>query len=145
MAATARGHSVRSRGWEAIQRHVDGRLVGVAVRLLAVAAAVVATSAVRLPGRPPTLCVLRAVTGLPCPFCGGTTAAVHLGHGDLGGALTASPAAVLILAALPFLGVLPRPRWWEHRAARLTTLVVALMASELWQLGRFGLLGGHAA
>ena len=113
---------------------------GVAARTAGVAAAVLAASLVHLPGRPSTLCLLRTVTGIPCPFCGGTTAAVHLGHGDVTGALRASPLAVVLLAVLPVLGVIPRPRWWADRFARRAAIVVALFASEMWQLHRFGLL-----
>jgi len=40
-----------------------------------------------IPGRPATLCPLRAFTGIPCPICGGTTAAVHIGHADFADAL----------------------------------------------------------
>lgn len=113
------------------------------LRLGAVAAAVLATSAVHIPGRPPTVCVLRALTGVPCPFCGGTTAAVHLGHGDLAGALVASPLAVLLLASLSFLDIFPKPAWWGNRRARRAFIVLGLAASELWQLGRYGLLPVH--
>ena len=89
-----------------------------------------------LPGRPSTLCALRALTGVPCPFCGGTTAGVRLGHADVLGALRASPLAVVgaIGFALEPLGLpsLGRYRW----------VVIGLvgLASELWQLSRFGLL-----
>ena len=36
-------------------------------------------------------CPLRDLTGLPCPTCGGTHAAVALAHGRLAGAFTSSP------------------------------------------------------
>lgn len=88
--------------------------------------------------RPATVCLLRAVTGVPCPFCGATTAAVQLGSGDLRGALSASPLTVLagpVVAALPLLGArlarLPG-------AGRLAALLALLAASEVWQLHRFG-------
>lgn len=89
-----------------------------------------------LPHRPATVCLLRAVTGLPCPFCGGTTAAVHVGRGDLVGALRASPLAVVaapVSAFLPLLAGRVRPLL-PWRAA----LVLVLAGSELWQLHRFG-------
>jgi hypothetical protein len=88
--------------------------------------------------RPATVCLLRATTGIPCPFCGGTTAAAHVGAGQLGAALRASPLALVgtpVVAALPVLRdrlVLLPPR------VRGTGLALALLASEVWQLHRFG-------
>ncbi|MDQ1463516.1 MAG: hypothetical protein QOC73_457 [Actinomycetota bacterium] len=103
--------------------------------LLAVA---VLLASVHLRTRPSTVCLLRGLTGIPCPFCGGTTAAVHVGNADMADALRASPLAVLgapVVAAWPLL---------QERLARLPSharlggLLVALAASELWQLHRFG-------
>ena len=98
--------------------------------------AVAVLAAVHLSGRPSTVCGLRALTGVPCPLCGGTTAGVRLGHGDVLGALRASPVAVLgaVGFALEPLGLpsLGRYRW-------LFVNLVALGA-ELWQLARFGFL-----
>lgn len=91
-----------------------------------------------IPWRPPTLCLLRGLTGVPCPFCGGTTALVQLGRGDLVAALQASPLVVLgapVWTAWPRLGaalrsrISPRTGW--------TGLGVALLASQLWQLHRY--------
>jgi uncharacterized protein DUF2752 len=46
------------------------------------------------------LCPFRAVTGLPCPFCGMTHSLIALGAGDLGGSLHRHPLgpAVALLA-----------------------------------------------
>lgn len=107
--------------------------------LLAVAA--VALAQLALPWRPATLCTLRAVTGVPCPFCGTTTALVHLGAGEPAAALRASPLAVLGLIAAALRPLVPA------RPPRLPGVVLAaggalvLVVSELWQLARFGLLG----
>jgi hypothetical protein len=84
--------------------------------------------------------LLRGLTGIPCPFCGGTTAAVHAGRADLVGALHASPLAMLgapVVAAWPALvGLVARlPSY-----ARLGALVAVLTGSELWQLHRFGVI-----
>jgi hypothetical protein len=92
--------------------------------------------------RPSTLCLLRSTTGVPCPFCGGTTATVRLGHGDVGGALGASPLAVLMLAGWPLLPVVRTPGWWASRRVRRAVILLILVGAEIWQLGRFGLLGG---
>jgi hypothetical protein len=115
-------------------------IVRIVSRVGIVAVAVLATSAVHLPGRPPTFCVLRALTGVPCPFCGGTTAAVHLGHGDVVGALAVSPIAVFMIAAAAVFGQLAAPRWWRHPITRRVVVATALVASELWQLRRYGFL-----
>ena len=95
-----------------------------------------------LPWRPPTLCLLRGLTGVPCPFCGGTTALVQLGRGDLAAALRASP---LVVLGAPVWVAWPRLRRllgrWSDTGVRRVLLgagAVALVLSELWQLHRFG-------
>jgi hypothetical protein len=110
---------------------VRGRAAGLVLAALLLAVLV-------LPWRPPTLCVLRGLTGIPCPFCGGTTAAVQLGRADLIGALRASPLAVLgapLWAAWPRLGPAVNTRLRPH--TRWLLLAAALLASELWQLQRY--------
>jgi hypothetical protein len=118
------------------------------------AAAALLASRVAIPDRPATLCPLRALTGIPCPLCGATTAAVRLGHVDLIGALTANPFAIVgaIIVVLAPLAVAVRtvrraapPR--EHRVdgSRHRTVVALLvavvaMAAELWQLVRFDVI-----
>jgi Protein of unknown function (DUF2752) len=114
-------------------------------RFAVLGAAAVALSAVKLPGRPHTVCPLRALTGIPCPFCGGTTAAVDVGRGDLGGALVASPLAVLgalllVLAATPWGRRAVRSWRAQPSTSRLLLGGAVLVLSECWQLTRFGLL-----
>ncbi len=109
-----------------------------AVRGLALLAAAVGLALLHLPGRPRTLCTLRTLCGVPCPMCGGTTAAVHVGRGDLVGGLRASPLAVLGAAGFVLSPLVRRPAL-SHRDLWLVILTVAA-ASELYQLGRFGLL-----
>jgi hypothetical protein len=92
--------------------------------------------------RPASLCLLRTLTGVPCPFCGGTTAAVRLGEGDLRGSLAASPIALPMLLIWPLLGLAGPPRWAAARRVRWTAIAVILGGAELWQLARFGFLGG---
>lgn len=114
-------------------------------RFALMGAAAVALAAVRIPGRPHTVCLLRATTGLPCPFCGGTTAAADVGRAHLGQAMGANPLVVLgalavVLAATPW-GRRALAAW---RALPPATRVVlggtVLLAGECWQLVRFGLL-----
>ncbi len=45
-------------------------------------------------------CVFHALSGLPCPLCGGTRAARAILHGDMESALRLNPTALPALAAL---------------------------------------------
>jgi predicted ABC-type sugar transport system permease subunit len=122
-------------------RTSSARLVGFALAALLLAN-------LRIPGRPSTLCPLRALTGVPCPFCGGTTAAVEVGRFDLAGALRVNPvvvlAAVMIIAMPVVIGLrTARHVGWPAAPARRTiylALASTVMVSELWQLFRFGIL-----
>ena len=112
------------------------------------AVAALALANLHVPGRPATLCPLRALTGLPCPFCGGTTAAVKLGHFDVLGALRANPVIVLgavVVATIPAVmanrSSRPVARWpaLSPRTVRVA-IAIAVLFSEVWQLFRFGIL-----
>lgn len=61
----------------------------------------------------PSLCPLFAVTGVPCPSCGGTRALVHLVAGDPVSALASNPGVTLsavLVGALILAGILPWAR-----------------------------------
>jgi hypothetical protein len=124
-----------ARGREGTRRTALTVVTGYAV----LAALAVALSAVHV-RRPATVCLLRATTGIPCPFCGGTTAMVRLGHGDGVGALRASPLAVGLVAVLPVAGRMRVPRWWQSPARRRGAIVATLLAAEVWQLLRLGVI-----
>lgn len=47
-----------------------------------------------------TICMLKAVSGIPCPTCGGTRALAHLARLDFAGALALNPLVVLGFAAV---------------------------------------------
>ena len=113
-----------------------------AVTIGAMAAGCLLLAASRITDKPHPLCLFRAVTGVPCPLCGGTTAAVAIGHLDVPAALTANPFAVVI-GGLIGLGPLGLARRWADLPYRARTLVIGfvLVSSELWQLHRVGLLG----
>jgi len=98
---------------------------------------------------PHTVCPFRMLTGLPCPFCGGTHAGIDLGRGNPVAALRASPLAVCGAVAVITLPMLRKTslaeRWRQlpaktRNSAAITGIVAALAVSEVWQLGRFGLL-----
>ena len=114
------------------------RVRSAATRFAVLLAAAVGLSLLHLPWRPRTVCLLRATTGIPCPLCGGTTAAVQVGRGDLLGGLRASPLAVLGALALVTAPLARVPRLSSRTLWLLIVTVAA--AAELYQLGRFGLL-----
>lgn len=133
-------HAGHRRAWWASMRVSLRRT---AVRIGVLAAVAVGLANLHLPWRPETLCALRQWTGLPCPLCGTTTAAVHVGHLDIVGGLAANPFTVIVIgliATSPLTGV---GRWWDERLTnrRRAVICVALFAvAELWQLHRFGLV-----
>ena len=109
----------------------------------------VALAHLTIPGRPATVCPLRAFTGIPCPMCGGTTAAVRIGHADLVGALRANPFVVfgaLVVALLPAVAGLRRDAhvgghgWRLPPQAISPIAALAVVGSEVWQLFRFGII-----
>jgi hypothetical protein len=100
------------------------------------------------PGLP---CPLRTLTGVPCPFCGMTTATVAISHGRWGSAAAASPlvypVAALVAGTIPVLlarsaGWAPGPRPWPEAVRRRTRWAVAVLIALSWlfQLHRFGFL-----
>jgi hypothetical protein len=110
------------------------------MRYAAVGALAVVLAALHLKHRAASVCVLRSVTGIPCPLCGGTTAAVDLGHGNLRGALAASPFAVGLLSLGPLVSAFKPPAWWQSNRYRWTAIGAVLAVSEIWELVRFGII-----
>ena len=115
--------------------------LGVALRVTAMAVAAIAVSWIHRVNDPGVLCPMRALTGIPCPLCGGTTVFIELGSGRPGSAVLANPVALtgaVAVAAAP-LGL--GGRWWALQPkTRAWMLGTALVGSELWQLVRFGVL-----
>jgi hypothetical protein len=118
----------------------DGPL-GVALRVGGMAIGAVLAALVHRVHDPGILCPVRALTGVPCPLCGGTTVFMELGAAHPAKALAANP---VVLAGAVGLATAPLGsgrRWWavEPRTrAWIMGVVVAL--SWVWQLARFGFL-----
>jgi hypothetical protein len=121
--------------------HPRAALQRCSARAASLVVVAVVLAVVTVPWRPSTLCLLRALTGVPCPFCGGTTAVADLGRGHPLAALGASPLATLgapLWVAWPALD--RRVALWRARAGRrraTAVLLGALALAEAWQLHRF--------
>lgn len=115
--------------------------LGVALRVAAMAAAAVAAAWVHRVHDPGVICPLRTVTGIPCPLCGGTTVFMEFGSGRPGQAVLANPVALTGAVAIALAPLGLGARWWGLAPkTRRRVLVSALVASELWQLVRLGVL-----
>lgn len=105
--------------------------------LVGLACFAVGLFAVKVAGLPPIGCAFKALTGLPCPTCGGTRAMAALADGRLAHAVRMNPlvtAAVLGWAAYIPYGLWfgwsgrDRPRVSLSRADWATARVVAVAA-----------------
>jgi hypothetical protein len=107
---------------------------------LRVAGAVMLAGAVLLPvvpGPDGVPCPLRTLTGIPCPLCGMTTSVIAAVHLHPVQAVAANPVGVLAVMVAVALVLL------RHRrtvGVPVWALPVALVAMELWELARFGIL-----
>ncbi|MEU4563613.1 DUF2752 domain-containing protein [Actinoplanes sp. NPDC023936] len=86
-------------------------------------------------------CPLRTLTGIPCPACGLTTAAIAIVRGDLAGAFHANPlifglaavtAATGPLVVLRAAGALKPPRPWSSPRRRQAGWIAGLLATASW-------------
>ncbi|WP_375013627.1 DUF2752 domain-containing protein [Actinomadura sp. 21ATH] len=115
--------------------------VGVVLRVAAMATAAMGAAWIHRVNDPGVLCPLRAVTGIPCPLCGGTTVFIEMGSGRPVQAVLANPVAFAGAVALALAPLGLGDRWRALQpGARMWVLGTALLGSELWQLVRLGLL-----
>jgi hypothetical protein len=79
------------------------------------------------PVHPPSVCPLRSLTGIPCPFCGMTRAVVAAVHGHLATSLRFSPGGivVVVLAIALLLG-------WRVERVRYPTWLPVVAFAALW-------------
>ncbi len=81
-------------------------------------------------------CPSIVLIGLPCPFCGLTTALRNLMTLRPAAAITAAPLGVVLVAAAAYVMVSKKTRW----SIPLVIPVVALGAEWVYELFRFGVL-----
>jgi len=62
-----------------------------------------------------SFCPFKVATGLPCPGCGMTRAAIALLHGDPATSLFFHPLAVPLVAAAVVIGLVDGWYWWRSR------------------------------
>ena len=85
-----------------------------------------------------TLCGVKALSGLPCPFCGGVRATAALGQGALLEAFAWNPAVTVLHAGLltsgAALAVGRTPPWLTAKRQRFVfrAVVVILLANWLY-------------
>ena len=96
-----------------------------ALALFVVGAVVLAAHAAGI-----VLCSLRRFTGIPCPGCGSTRAAMLVLRGEFAAAVALNPLAVALFALVPAWWLFLRRRTWS-RGAKAAFLVVALVAVAL--------------
>ncbi len=82
------------------------------------------------------LCLFRTVSGVPCPFCGGTRATMALAGGAPGDAFLWNPLAVLIHAGLLVTGIALalglRPPWLAPGRSPAALRVLLVLVAGNW-------------
>lgn len=67
-----------------------------------------------------TLCTLKALTGIPCPTCGGTRSVAHLVRLDLAGAWAMNPLVTAVILVLVPWALADAWLWTRGKALDLT-------------------------
>jgi len=119
-------------------RPVGRSLVLTTVRFLALGTAAVVLAALHL-RRPLLVCPFRTLTGIPCPMCGGTTAAMQVGSGEWLAAARTAP-VVLATAAAFIIAPLGLGAWWRALPTRRQLVLLAIVGAgaQCWQVLRLG-------
>lgn len=111
----------------------------VTARIVLMAAAALSVAAFHRMKDPGVLCPTRRLTGVPCPFCGGTTVFIELGSGHPIRALLANPLVFVGAIGLAVAPLGAGARWWALKSRqRAWILGAAIAGSGVWQLARFG-------
>jgi len=86
-----------------------------------------------LPAEPPLVCPLRALTGIPCPFCGMTRSVVAALHLDLPASLSFNPAGIVFIALV--VAVLVKPALLTRIRPPVWAVVAVMAVMWLWNIG----------
>jgi hypothetical protein len=105
------------------------RVAGGAMLTVATAATVVPVTSV------PYRCPLRALTGIPCPFCGMTRGVIEAVHGHVVDSFLYNPGALLLVALAVALLVAWRVERVSVPAWTPFVFFGALWAFQLWKYG----------
>lgn len=72
-------------------------------------------------------CLLRSITGLPCPFCGMTRSVTAAVHGDFARSLALTPAGLLaVLTAIVMIAA------WRWRRITVPMWLVSVALALMW-------------
>lgn len=82
-------------------------------------------------------CPLRTLTGVPCPFCGTTTALRALGSGHVISSLAAAPLGIALILVAIYTAVRGLP---DRLVIAWPVLIAALSAEWTFELVRFHIL-----
>jgi hypothetical protein len=91
-------------------------------------------------GNPGVPCLLRSLTGIPCPLCGMTTSVTDTVHLHLGQALAANPMGIAAVAVAVVLLVWRRAQRVALPAGAAAAVPVVLAMMWLFELHRFKVL-----
>ena len=124
--------NTRMTGWWRSSRYFDAKDLTIAGGLMLVAAFLRPL----VPFESGIACPLRAMTGIPCPFCGMTTSVSATVQLDVVEAFAANPAGIIATLFAVFL-IVRRPRYLK---ASLPMIGVSLLVMWIFELNRYGFI-----
>ena len=134
--------TVRRAGAELMSRLWRDGTEAVLIRAALLVALGAITARLHAAHDPGVVCPLRLLTGIPCPFCGSTSAIMDLGTGDLVAAVRVQPMTVLAAGVL-----VTAPTGWYRKWGfvryqhRVVLLLGAIALSWIYQMVRLGVIG----